>query len=126
MTDRPRRSSDTKIDQLLALQEIHMTDYHANLEPGEAQQYVNRVDQMEKGFEGLLITNERVLVILDGEEKLNASGEVTRVGGVSKDVAELKVAVNGGKLGVKTLDKILIIVANGFVAAIAVWIAANA
>ncbi len=133
MTDRPRRSSDTKIDQLLALQEIHMTDYHANLEPGEAQQYVNRVDQMERGFEELHTTNKRMLIILDGEEELNASGEITRVGGISKDVvevkvdvAELKVAVNGGKLGVKTLDKILIIVANGFVAAIAVWIAANA
>ncbi len=107
MTDRPRRSSDTKIDKLLALQETHIEDYHANLEPGEAAQYVNRVDQMERGFEDLRVTTDRVLVILDGKEERNASGEITRVGGVSKDVAELKVAMNGGKLSVTKRDKVM-------------------
>ncbi len=108
MIDEPRRSSDPKIDKLLALQKTHMDEYHANLKPGEALQYVNRVDQMERGFEELRITNSRVLVILDGKEELNASGEIRRVGGISKDVAELKVAMNGGKLSVKTRDKVLL------------------
>lgn len=70
---------------------------------------------MERGFEDLRVTSDRVLVILDGTEELNASGEVTRVGGISKDVAglkvdvaDLKVAMNGGKMGVKTRDKVLL------------------
>lgn len=115
MTDMQRRSSDPKIDQILANQETHMTDYHANLQPGEALQYVNRVNQMEKGFEELRITNKRVLVILDGTEQRNASGEITRVGGISKDVvevkvdvAELKVAMNGGKMSVTRRDKVML------------------
>ncbi len=68
----------------------------------------NRVDQMEKGFENQRVTLDRVLIILDGEEKRNASGEVTREGGISKDVADLKVAMNGGKMGVKARDKVVI------------------
>ncbi len=106
--DRHRRSSDPRIDELLKFQRIHMSEYHADLSPGEASLYINRFNQMEKGFEELFTTNERVLVILDGKEELNASGEVTRVGGISKDVADLKIAMNGGKLGVKLGDKVLI------------------
>ncbi len=106
--DEHRRSSDPKIDEILKTQRVHMKNYHANLSPGEAAQYVNRVNQMERGFEDLRVTTDRVLVILDGEEELNASGEITRVGGVSKDVAELKVAMNGGKLSVKMGDKVLV------------------
>ncbi len=112
--DEHRRSSDPKIDEILETQRVHMKDYHANLSPGEAAQYVNRVDQMERGFEDLRVTTDRVLVILDGKEESNASGEITRIGGVSKDlavvstdVAELKVAVNGGKLSVTRRDKMM-------------------
>lgn len=108
MTDEHRRESDPRIDLILSNQESHMTHFHANLSAGEALQYIKRVDQMERGFEVLYTTNKRMLVILDGEEKLNASGEIKRVGGVSNDVAELKVAMNGGKLGIKLTDKILV------------------
>ncbi len=90
------------VDELL----MHVSDYHANLKPGEALRYVKKVDAME-------VTNARILTILDGEQILNASGETTRVGGMSRDVAEMKTAMNGGHLAMATRDKLLIVGANG-------------
>lgn len=101
MTDVHRRESDSRIDELLANQKTHLLDYHADLTPGEAAKYIEKVDEME-------VTNTRILTILDGKKTMNASGEVTRVGGMSKDVAEMKIAMNGGKLSIKTRDKALV------------------
>ena len=116
MTNREhRRESDPRIDELLATQKTHMGDYHANLKPGEALQYVQKVDAME-------VTNARILTILDGKKTLNASGEVKRVGGMSRDVAEMKTAMNGGKLSMATRDKLLIIGANGLFALGVAWV----
>ncbi len=101
MTDEHRRSSDPRIDELLTNQKTHLSEYHANMKPGDTFRYVAKVDEME-------VTNARILTILDGEQVLNASGESRRVGGMSKDVAEMKRVMNGGKLSIKTRDKALI------------------
>lgn len=101
MTDEHRRKSDPRIDELLTNQKAHLSEYHADLTPAEALQYIEKIDEME-------VTNARILTILDGEKILNASGETTRVGGMSKDVAEMKRVMNGGKLSIKTRDKALV------------------
>lgn len=101
MTYESRRSSDPKIDQILEYQRNHIADYHGNLEPGEALRYIEKVDKLEN-------TNARILTILDGKKVLNASGETTRVGGMSKDVADMKRSMNGGKLSIKTRDKAIV------------------
>ncbi|KKL63313.1 hypothetical protein LCGC14_2176330 [marine sediment metagenome] len=114
MTDEHRRSSDTKIDLLLTNQQTHMSDYHANMKPGDTSRYVKKVDAME-------VTDARILTILDGEQVFNASGESKRVGGMSRDVAEMKTAMNGGHLAIATRDKLLIIGANGLFALGVAW-----
>lgn len=115
-SDEYRRKSDTRIDSLLDLTRSHMEEYHANLEPGEAMEYVRKIDEM-------YATNARVLTILDGKKVLNASGETERVGGMSKDMAEMKLAMNGGGLSMTTRDKLLIIGVNGTFALGVAWIA---
>ena len=118
MTDE-RRSSDPKIDLLLTNQQTHMSDYHANMKPGDTLRYVAKVDEME-------VTNARILTILDGKQVFNASGESKRVGGMSRDVAEMKTAMNGGKLSMATRDKLLIIGANGLFALGVAWVVGSA
>ncbi len=99
-------------DELLT----HLSDYHANMQPGDTLRYVQKVDAIEVG-------HARILTILDGEQVFNASGESKRVGGMSRDVAEMKTAMNSGKLSMATRDKLLIIGANGLFALGIVWMA---
>ena len=99
------------VDELLT----HLSDYHANMKPGEALRYVKKVDAMEVG-------HARILTILDGKQVFNASGESKRVGGMSRDVAEMKTVMNGGKLSMATRDKLLIIGANGLFALGVAWV----
>ncbi len=116
MTEQHRRQSDPRIDLLLTNQTTHMSDFHADMQPGDTLRYVEKVDEME-------VTNARILTILDGKQVFNASGESKRVGGMSRDVAEMKTAMNGGTLSMATRDKLLIIGANGLFALGIGWIA---
>jgi len=97
-----RRGSDSRIDEILKNQKQHMIDFHSNLIPGEAAKLIEEHKAMVPAI-------DRILVILDGEPVVNASGETRRVGGIASDVADLKKDSNGGsRLSMETRDKVVV------------------
>ncbi len=130
MTTEQRRVSDPRIDELLENQRVHLKDFHAKQQPGEAAVLIEEHKTMLTDIHELKHNSALTVELVAGKLKIDPfTGKETgeRSDGISQRIKSLEHSANGGKgLSIRMRDKAQMGLWGGIVAAagliIAAWI----
>lgn len=86
-----------KIDEVLETYAIHLKEYHGALAAGEGALLIGEHKIMFDGFGPMQKDVSRILRVIEGIPDYNARNEVIGyIGGMRKDITDLKDQANGG------------------------------
>jgi len=86
-----------KIDEVLVTYAAHLDEYHGALAAGEGAVLITEHKLMFEGFGPMQTDVSRILRVIEGIPDYNARNEVIGyIGGMRKDITNLKDQANGG------------------------------